>query len=46
VAWYASAAGVINGMSATSVLPVGQGLWDRLPLASRQGSPMPRERAA
>jgi uncharacterized protein len=46
VAWYASAAGVINGMSATSVLPVGQPLWDRLPLGSRQGSSMPRERAA
>ena len=46
VAWYASAAGVINGMSAASVLPVGQPLWDRLPLGSRQGSPMPRERAA
>jgi succinate-acetate transporter protein len=46
VAWYASAAGVINGMSATSVLPVGQPLWDRLPLGSRQRSPMPRERAA
>jgi succinate-acetate transporter protein len=46
VAWYASAAGVINGMSTTSVLPVGERLWDRLPLGSRQGSPMARERAA
>jgi uncharacterized protein len=42
VAWYASAAGVINGMSVRPVLPVGAPLWDRLPLFSRLGSPMPR----
>jgi succinate-acetate transporter protein len=46
VAWYASAAGVINGMSATPVLPVGRPLWGRLRIGSRPGSPMPRERAA
>jgi uncharacterized protein len=42
VAWYTSAAGVVNGMSPTRVLPVGSPLWGRLPLASRAGSPMPR----
>jgi uncharacterized protein len=37
-AWYASAAGVINGMSAPRiVLPVGAPLW-----TARPGSPMPR----
>jgi succinate-acetate transporter protein len=41
-AWYASAAGVVNGMSSTPVLPVGQPLWGRLPVLSRRGSPMPR----
>jgi uncharacterized protein len=41
-AWYASAAGVINGMAPTPVLPVGSSLWDRLPLFSHRGSPMPR----
>jgi uncharacterized protein len=42
VAWYTSAAGVINGMSPTPVLPVGAPPWGRLPLLSRLGSPMPR----
>ena len=46
VAWYTSAAGVINGMSASPVLPVGRPLWGRLPMFSRLGSPMPRQRAA
>ncbi len=41
-AWYASAAGVINGMSPRPVLPVGAPPWDRLPLLSHLGSPMPR----
>jgi len=36
-AWYASAAGVINGMSPRIVLPVGAPLW-----TARPGSPMPR----
>jgi succinate-acetate transporter protein len=42
VAWYTSAAGVVNGMSPTPVLPVGQPLWGRIPALSRAGSPMPR----
>ena len=42
VAWYTSAAGVINGMSPTPVLPVGTPMWGRLPVLSRLGSPMPR----
>jgi hypothetical protein len=46
VAWYASAAGVINGMSPTPVLPVGRPLWENVPLASLQDAPMARERAA
>ena len=46
VAWYTSAAGVVNGMSPSPVLPVGRPLWGRLPLFSRRGSPMPRRRAA
>jgi succinate-acetate transporter protein len=41
-AWYASAAGVVNGMSPRPVLPVGRPLWDRLPVFSHLGSPMPR----
>jgi succinate-acetate transporter protein len=47
VAWYASAAGVVNGMSAEKpVLPVGAPIWGRLPVLSRLGSPMPRHREA
>src|ERR687886_1463450 len=42
VAWYTSAAGVVNGMSPRPVLPVGAPLWDRLPIFSQLGSPMPR----
>jgi uncharacterized protein len=42
VAWYASAAGVGNGMSPVPVLPVGAPMWGRLPVLSRLGSPMPR----
>ena len=42
VAWYASAAGVVNGMSPDPVVPVGRPLWGALPLRSRRGSPMPR----
>jgi succinate-acetate transporter protein len=41
-AWYASAAGVVNGMSERPVLPVGQPLWNRLPVLSNRGTPMPR----
>jgi succinate-acetate transporter protein len=42
VAWYTSAAGVVNGMSADPVVPVGSPMWGRLPVLSRRGSPMPR----
>jgi hypothetical protein len=45
-AWYASAAGVVNGMSPRPVLPVGAPLWDRIPLFSNLGSPMPRRTEA
>jgi uncharacterized protein len=43
-AWYASAAGVVNGMSPRSVLPVGPPLWGGLPVGSHRESPMPRRR--
>ena len=46
VAWYTSAAGVVNGMSPRPVLPVGSPMWDRLPLFSQLGSPMPRRTQA
>jgi uncharacterized protein len=47
VAWYTSAAGVVNGMSPERpVLPVGSPLWGRLPILSRLGSPMPRRAEA
>jgi succinate-acetate transporter protein len=42
LAWYASAAGVANGMSPTPIVPVGAPLWGRLPALSRRSSPMPR----
>ena len=32
VAWYTSAAGVVNGMSAKAVLPVGRPLWGEVPV--------------
>jgi len=46
VAWYVSAAGVINGMSPKPVLPVGRPLWSTLPRESRASSPMPRRTEA
>jgi succinate-acetate transporter protein len=42
VAWYTSAAGVVNGMSPEPVVPVGRPMWGALPGLSRRGSPMPR----
>jgi uncharacterized protein len=42
VAWYASAAGVVNGMSPRAVLPVGRPLWGELPATARPERPMPR----
>jgi succinate-acetate transporter protein len=41
-AWYASAAGVVNGMAPAPIVPVGRPLWGTLPLGSRAGSPAPR----
>ena len=38
VAWYTSAAGVVNGMAGAPVLPVGAPLWGRLASRSRLGS--------
>ena len=46
VAWYTSAAGVVNGMSPSPVLPVGRPLWGAPPVAARSQSPMPRRQAA
>src|SRR5437016_14165297 len=42
VAWYTSAAGVVNGMSPTPVVPVGAPLWGRRPALSRPSRPRPR----
>ena len=42
-AWYASAAGVVNGMSPRPVLPVGRPPWGELPAAERPGAPVPRQ---
>jgi uncharacterized protein len=42
-AWYASAAGVVNGMSPRPVLPVGRPIWGALPAAERAGAPLPRQ---
>ncbi len=46
VAWYASAAGVVNGMSERPVLPVGRPLWGALPAATPSERPLgPRAEA-
>lgn len=42
VAWYASAAGVVNNMSETPVLPVGSPLWGG-PAGARPGAAVTRE---
>src|SRR5438105_4268492 len=41
VAWYASAAGVVNSMSPQPVVPVGSPLWGALPAMSKPESPFP-----
>jgi uncharacterized protein len=41
VAWYASAAGVINGMAPRSVVPVGRPMWRERPAMARE-TPLPR----
>jgi uncharacterized protein len=43
VAWYTSAAGVVNGMSTRAVLPVGRPMWGEVPAVARAAAPMPRE---
>jgi succinate-acetate transporter protein len=43
LAWYASAAGVVNGMAPRPVLPVGRPPWGELPAAERPGAPVPRQ---
>ena len=45
VAWYTSAAGVVNNMSAAPVLPVGGPLWGALPGGARPERPLPRAEA-
>jgi hypothetical protein len=42
VAWYASAAGVVNGMAPRAVLPVGRPLWGAMPATVQVNSPIPR----
>jgi len=42
VAWYASAAGVGNGVSSRRVLPVGRPFWGELPALAQPTSPLPR----
>ena len=42
VAWYASAAGVVNGMAPRAVLPVGRPIWGELPVVARSEAPLPR----
>ncbi len=39
-AWYASAAGVVNGMSVRQIVPVGRPLWSDVPLTARSERPM------
>jgi succinate-acetate transporter protein len=41
LAWYASAAGVINGMAPRPVLPVGRPFWSELPAVERPTAPVP-----
>jgi uncharacterized protein len=41
-AWYASAAGVVNGMAPRPVLPVGKPLWGEVPVVVRSETPLPR----
>jgi uncharacterized protein len=41
VAWYTSAAGVVNGMSTRAILPVGRPIWGPLPVAVRGATPVP-----
>jgi len=42
VAWYTSAAGVVNGMAPRAVVPVGRPFWGELPVLAQPSSPLPR----
>jgi succinate-acetate transporter protein len=42
VAWYTSAAGVVNGMSPRAVLPVGRPIWRGVPAMAQHPEPVPR----
>ncbi len=42
VAWYTSAAGVVNGMAPRPIVPVGRPLFGGLPRIAQPGSPLPR----
>ncbi len=42
VAWYTSAAGVVNGMAPRAILPVGRPIWGELPAVAQPSSPLPR----
>jgi succinate-acetate transporter protein len=44
VAWYASAAGVINGMAPRRIVPVGKPFWEEMPAVARAKQPLPRAR--
>jgi uncharacterized protein len=44
-AWYASAAGVVNGMSPRRVIPVGRPLWGAVPMPARTEPATPRTEA-
>jgi succinate-acetate transporter protein len=45
IAWYASAAGVMNGMGDRPVLPVGAPMWGRMPVVSRRLQRRPPQQA-
>jgi uncharacterized protein len=42
VAWYASAAGVVNGMAPRAIVPTGRPLWGERPVMARAEAPLPR----
>jgi succinate-acetate transporter protein len=42
VAWYTSAAGVVNGMAPRAIVPVGRPIWGELPVLAQPSSPLPR----
>jgi succinate-acetate transporter protein len=42
VAWYTSAAGVVNGMAPRAIVPVGRPIWGHIPALAQPSSPLPR----